>query len=190
MRFTEKVKRGIKKVNKRRYRTGLHAWVSRKDQTAYYDYLKLLTGSVTTLFNEERTYNPHQVLSQRIQSKLSAGHQELFESLVHSITLQSHLYRIYNEDQGYESTQEDVLSAARLLQLEISPASMLSGKSKLVYWELEEEYGQREFTIREATLKLIMTKSTMKRHVASLENGGYLECVRVGLRNVRYYQIR
>ena len=188
--FTEKVKRGVKKVNKRRYRSGLHSWVSRKDQTTYYDYLKLLTGSVSTLFKEERTYNPHQVLSQQIESKLSVVHRGLFEGLVHSITLQSHLYRIYDEEQGYESTQEDVLSAARLLQLEISPASMLSGKSKLIYWELQEEYGQQEFTIRDATLKLIMTKSTMKRHVASLENGGYLECVRVGLRNVRYYQLR
>ena len=176
-------------LKRRLVRTDLSRWITYKNKEPYFMYLELLEKTTQSLFLQEKSFNPNEEISQEILVQLPKNHRTLFNRIVHSITLLNHLQRVYHLDKGYESTREDVLNAASLLQLSFNPESMLYLKTKMIYWALEEFYGTEEFTIREASLKLVINQNTMKRHVMALRNVGYVEHVRTGKRNTYYYRL-
>lgn len=176
-------------AQRRKLRQDLHDWLSVKNHGRYYQYLGLFIHLIQSLFRQETTINPHQALTATIQNKLQAHYQKLLPQLIHSITLLNHPYRIQTT-RGYESTKEDVLSAAALLQLDFDPQGLLQVKTKLVYWELQAGFGQGAFSIKETAAYLQMHKKTMRYHVVALVNAGELETSHTGIRNTNYYRIR
>ncbi len=169
-------------------RETLQSWLTYRHQEPYYQYLELLTKIVQSIFKQETTTNPNQVLTLGIENRLEEKTKPLFKTLVHSITLLNHTYRVFTT-QGYASTEEDVLSAAALLQLKINPESILFVRTKLIYWDLQQVYGSEEFTVRAASLALVIPKKTLNRHLIALQHTGYVKHIRTGIRNTYYYQL-
>ena len=176
-------------LKRRLVRTDLSRWITYKNKEPYFMYLELLEKTTQSIFLQEESFNPHKEISNEILSKLPESHRPLFTRIVHSITLLNHLQRVHHLDKGYESTREDVLNAASLLQLSFNPENMLYLKTKMVYWALEEFYGTEEFTAREASLRLVVNHNTLKKHLMALRNVGYVAHVRTGKRNTYFYQL-
>ena len=170
-------------------RSNLQTWITYKNKEPYFMYLEFLEKTTQSLFLQEKSFNPEEELRLSIIKQLPKDEVKLFDRLVHSITLLNHMYRVHHLEKGYESIREDVLNAASLLQLSFNPESMLFIKTKMIYWGLEEFYGVEEFTVREASLKLIINQKTMSKHIMALRNVGYVKHVRTGIRNTYYYQI-
>lgn len=175
-------------AQRRKLRQTLDDWLSIKSHGRYYQYLNLLTYLTQSVFRQQATINPHTALTSTIQDKLQNHYQELLPRLIHSITLLNHPYRVQTT-KGYESTKEDVLSAAALLQLDFDPKGLLQVKTKLIYWELQTGFGQEAFSIKEAATYLQMHKKTIRYHVVALLNAGELELSHTGSRNTNYYRI-
>ena len=160
-----------------------------RNKEPYYMYLEFLEKTTQSLFLDEKSFNPEQELREGIINQLPKDQVKLFDRLVHSITLLNHMYRVHHLEKGYESIREDVLNAASLLQLSFNPESMLYVKTKMIYWALEEFYGTEEFTAREASLKLVLNKQTLSKHLMALRTVGYVNHVRTGERNTYYYRL-
>ena len=175
--------RGMKK-----WGDNFSVWLTYKNPLSYYSHLELLTNSVNYIFKEEKTINHHEVLTNSVSDQLTIKEQVLFRETIHSLTLLNHLHRVYVNNQ-YESTLEDVLNASKLFQISYNSKSLLSTKTKLLYWALEEHYGGKEFTLKEASFYLLLNKNTLRNHVIQLLNTGYLEQTRTGRNNTKYYQV-
>lgn len=169
-------------------RENLKTWITYQNQAPYYQYLELIEKLVQNVFKQEKTVNPLQDLSFSIEQTLNNREKQLFRKLVHALTLLNHTYRTYTND-GYISCQEDVLNAAALLQLSINPKSMLFFRTKLILWEIQQHFHDREFTVKDVSYALQINKKTLSRHIIALRNTGHIKHTRTGIRNTYFYEL-
>jgi len=159
-------------------------------ESRYYDELRLLAIHLQSLRTKDyHTKNPYRRLAMKIAlpSYLSSEKAlELFDSLVHELTVLNRMYRV-QVGSNYQSCREDVLNVLQLMRPLVFPASTLNENTKRVYMLLEDYYGYQErFSSLESRIKLRVSRSSMKRYLQSLEQAGLVK--KVGGDRKRGYQ--
>jgi len=164
--------------------------------TATRNYLQLIRQFILIIhqFNQTKkyaTFNPYRRLASKIElpfsdEKKSQYYLNLFDSLVHELTLFNHVYRVERKGRTLESSKEDVVLALELLSPLVFPSSLLSAKTLIIYELLEDHFDERVFTVSELSRKLRKSKSTVKRHLKLLEGANYVQ--RTGGNKKRGYE--
>lgn len=165
-----KIMEGIR----RRYsEDNLSTWIERKNQGPYLELLEEIVYCVEKLFPEDLVHNPH---IPEIVSMFPVSYQKLYTSLVSSLTLLHHPYRII-ERGFYVSDKEDNYLAFRLLQPLSIPSTLLRRKSLRLYDHIHSYFGNSVFTFNEVLATVEHSRPSLRRHFISLEHSGYIERV-------------
>ncbi len=134
-------------------------------------------------FNQSKnyqTYNPYRKLASSInlpfsEERKSSYYLNLFDSLVHQLTLFNQIYRVEKKNKVLESSKEDIILALELLAPICFKGCFLSSKTLQFYQLLEDDFSKEVFTIKQLTTKLKKSKSTLKRHLRLLEEANYIQ---------------
>lgn len=185
-----KCKAGVKKQEHKIYREdSLSYWIEKKDQKPYLELLEDIAISLSAIFSEDDTYNPHDKLTNSIKEQTNEKQYHLFEKQVHALTLLNHPYRVLSNGY-YVSSKEDVLLAARLIQPISLPKTLMRRQTKKTYLRLLEHFDYKPFTTRQASLALLMPVATVKNHVYALMNCGFIESAGGNRKDGFLYQIK
>ncbi|MFY0602077.1 MAG: hypothetical protein JXR03_20550 [Cyclobacteriaceae bacterium] len=132
------------------------------------------TQIIQSLYPHKSTQNPYQNHLTQLTEHLTIKEQLLHQSLVHSITLMNKHSRM-NERGELISTESDNLNALYLL---LPPEAQLTPKNLTIYSTLKATYQDQPFTYVEASSRLKLSHSTVKRLLRPLLLYGMIEKAR------------
>lgn len=153
----------------------LRKWVYSKSLSKYEKLLMELAILLQNLLPQEQVKIKDQVLDAQLKERMTEEkYRAMYQLLTYGICLLNQHQRMY-EDHHWIAEREDQLTALHLLQPKMYPQSMLDLRTRGIYQQLMEAFYPSDFTIYQASLALVISKSTLKKHIMAMENAGYIE---------------